>query len=78
MGGKSIFGRVVLSGWKHSVKLFFLSLLQVVMNLLPPFHIGPESSEMSKNDDNQQLTIDSAIKNMNKMSSELNKLIGNQ
>ncbi|XP_042308820.1 putative uncharacterized protein C5orf58 homolog [Sceloporus undulatus] len=30
---------------------------------------------MSKNDDDHQLTIDSGIKNMNRMSSELNKLI---
>lgn len=32
---------------------------------------------MSKNDDDQQFTIDNAIKNMDKMSSELNKLMGN-
>ncbi|CAI5766441.1 Hypothetical predicted protein [Podarcis lilfordi] len=31
--------------------------------------------EMSKNDDDQQFTIDNAIKNMDKMSSELNKLM---
>ncbi|CAI5766440.1 Hypothetical predicted protein [Podarcis lilfordi] len=30
---------------------------------------------MSKNDDDQQFTIDNAIKNMDKMSSELNKLM---
>ncbi|CAI5766442.1 Hypothetical predicted protein [Podarcis lilfordi] len=31
--------------------------------------------QMSKNDDDQQFTIDNAIKNMDKMSSELNKLM---
>ncbi|XP_028573355.2 putative uncharacterized protein C5orf58 homolog isoform X2 [Podarcis muralis] len=37
--------------------------------------ISVPAPQMSKNDDDQQFTIDSAIKNMDKMSSELNKLM---